>query len=514
VEKLAKMRIFAGPSPFSSEPGRYPAHISEEEFVTETFKTLFASPRVKALSAVAARLAAPFVIAALLTAFTGHAFAQDAPAAPTAPAVAAPAAAEAKPVTFDLGDSSFMLVCSALVLLMTPGLAFFYGGLVRGKNVLNTLLMSYGAMAILGIAWVFVGYSLAFGGTTDGIGNYIGGLNFAFFNGVGFDNKYTDAHTIPHMLFAIFQGMFFIITPALISGSLVERMKFTTFFVYMLVWGILVYCPVAHWVWGGGWIGDMGVMDFAGGAVVHVNAGFAALGAALALGNRKGYGKRPMLPHSLPLCLLGVGLLWFGWFGFNGGSALSANGLGVLAFTNTQIGAASAMLVWMLIDQVTRKEMTALGAGTGAVAGLVGITPACGFVTPMGAVLVGAITSGVCYVMATIRAKGPVDDSLDAFAVHGVGGFTGAVLTGIFASGKITPINSLALPGLLEGGTKVFINQVWTTAAVAVYTFVMSFIICKVLQAVMGLRVSDEAEERGLDISLHGEEAYAGEGAA
>jgi Amt family ammonium transporter len=526
VEKLAKSRIFAGPSPFSSEPGRYPAHISEEEFVTETFKTLFASPRVKAFSAVAARLAAPFVIAAVLTAFTGHAFAQDTPAAPT---TAAPAA-EAKPVTFDLGDSSFMLVCSALVLLMTPGLAFFYGGLVRGKNVLNTLLMSYGAMAILGIAWVFVGYSLAFGGGGDGIHNYIGGLDYAFFNGVGYNNKYVDFHTIPHMLFAIFQGMFFIITPALISGSLVERMKFTTFFVYMLLWGLLVYCPVAHWVWGGGWIGDKGVMDFAGGAVVHVNAGFAALGAALALGNRKGYGKRPMLPHSLPLCLLGVGLLWFGWFGFNGGSALSANGLGVLAFTNTQIGAASAMLVWMLIDQITRKEMTALGAGTGAVAGLVGITPACGFVTPMGAVLVGAITSAVCYVMATIRAKGPVDDSLDAFAVHGVGGFTGAVLTGIFASGKLgdpayikgltgmvvngDKTNTLALPGLLEGGTSVFINQVWTTAVVAVYTFVMSFIICKVLQAVMGLRVSDEAEERGLDISLHGEEAYAGEGAA
>lgn len=427
-------------------------------------------------------------------------------AANTAGAAAAPAAEAAKAFTPDLGDSAWMLMSSALVLLMTPGLAFFYGGLVRAKNMLNTMLMSYGAMALLGVVWVIVGYSLAFGG---GDNNYIGNFQYAFLNGVDATSKFADAHTIPHLLFMMFQGMFFIITPALISGSLVERMKFSTFMMFMLLWGLLVYTPVCHWVWGGGWIGDLGVMDFAGGAVVHVNAGFGALAAALALGNRKGYNETLMRPHNLPLCLLGVGLLWFGWFGFNGGSALGAGPLGTLAFVNTMIGASAAMLVWMLIDQITRKEMTALGAGTGAVAGLVGITPACGFVTPMGALLVGAITSAVCYVMATIRAKGPVDDSLDAFAVHGVGGFTGAVLTGIFASGAITPINSLALPGLLEGGTGVFLNQVWTTAVVALYTFVMSFIICKVLQAVMGLRVSEETEQRGLDIALHGEEAYA-----
>ncbi|BCM91390.1 ammonium transporter [Abditibacteriota bacterium] len=463
------------------------------------------------------RLCAPFLLMAALSLVTSTAFAQPA---------AAPAAEAPK---FDLGDSAWMLVSSALVLLMTPGLAFFYGGLVRGKNVLNTIMMSYGAMAILGIAWVIIGYSIAFGGGGEGIHNYIGGLDYAFFNGVGYANKYADAHTIPHMLFAVFQGMFFIITPALISGSLVERMKFTTFFIYMAAWGLLVYCPVAHWVWGGGWIGDMGVMDFAGGAVVHVNAGFAALAACLVLKPRKGYGSRPMLPHSLPLCLLGVGLLWFGWFGFNAGSALSANGLGVLAFTNTQIGAAAAMLMWMILDQITRKEMTALGAGTGAVAGLVGITPACGFVSPMGALFVGAITSAVCYLMATLRAKGPVDDSLDAFAVHGVGGFTGAVLTGIFSVGAIgdpayiktltgmtvagDKTNTLSLPGLLEGGTGVFLHQILATGAVAIYTFVMSYIICLVLKAVMGLRASDEAEERGLDVSLHGEEAYATESA-
>jgi Amt family ammonium transporter len=479
--------------------------------VTEKLKKLWASPTVQALPRVAARLAAPFVIAAMLSAVSGHAFAQDntAPAAGATPAAtAAPlpaaddaAAAPAK-IEVDTGDTAFILVCAALVLLMTPGLAFFYGGLVRSKNMLNTIMMSYGAMAILGVAWVLVGYTIAFG-DGGGANKFVGGMQYAFLNGISAGNAVKNL-SIPDLLFVIFQGMFFIITPALISGSLVERMKFSTFFVYMLVWGLLVYCPVAHWVWGGGWIGSMGVMDFAGGAVVHVNAGFAALAATLALGTRKGYGKRPMLPHNLPFCLLGVGLLWFGWFGFNGGSALAANDLGVLAFTNTQIGAAAAMLVWMLLDQVTRKEMTALGAGTGAVAGLVGITPACGFVTPMGAIFVGAITSVVCYIMATIRAKGPVDDSLDAFAVHGVGGFTGAVLTGVFSSSAAKEINSLTLPGLLEGHTGV----------VAVYTFVMSFIICKVLQAVMGLRVSDEAEERGLDISLHGEEAYANEGAA
>ncbi len=457
----------------------------------------------RSLSQVFAPLALALTLLAALFALSGPALAQPG---------AAPAAEAAK-VTFDLGDSAWMLVSSALVLLMTPGLAFFYGGLVRGKNVLNTIMMSYGAMAILGILWVLFGYSLAFGGGGDGIHNFIGGTEYFFFNGVGYANKYVEAHTIPHMLFAIFQGMFFIITPALISGSLVERMKFSTFFIYMALWGLLVYCPVAHWVWGGGWIGDMGVMDFAGGAVVHVNAGFAALAACLVLKPRKGYNKRPMLPHSLPLCLLGVGLLWFGWFGFNGGSALSANGLGVLAFTNTQIGAAAAMLMWMILDQITRKEMTALGAGTGAVAGLVGITPACGFVSPMGALFVGAITSGVCYFMAQLRAKGPVDDSLDAFAVHGVGGFTGAVLTGVFSIGILATdkTNTLALPGLLEGGTKVFINQIIGTGAVAIYSFAMSAVICLVLKAVMGLRASDEAEERGLDLALHGEEAYASE---
>ncbi len=427
-------------------------------------------------------------------------------------------AQSAAPPKFELntGDTAWMLVSSALVLLMTPGLAFFYGGLVRGKNVLNTIMMSFGAMAVLGVAWAVIGYSLAFGGGSDGIHNVFGGLEYAFFKGVGLSDASPLAPTIPHQLYAIYQGMFFIITPALISGSLVERMKFSTFLWFMLLWGLLVYCPVAHWVWGGGWLGKMGVMDFAGGAVVHVNAGFAALAACMVMGPRRGYGKRPMLPHSLPLCLLGVGLLWFGWFGFNAGSSVASGSLAVAAFVNTQLGAAAAMLAWMMLDQITRKEMTALGAGTGAVAGLVGITPACGFVSPMGAIFVGVITSAVCYFSAQLRARGKVDDSLDAFAVHGVGGFTGAVLTGVFSIGalKVAGINSLALPGLLEGGFGAFMNQIIGTSAVALYTFVMSFLICSVLKAVMGLRATDEAEERGLDVSLHGEEAYATESAS
>ncbi len=488
--------------------------------MTEKLTQFWASPTLRTstsdfagnLGRVALRLMLPVLLIAIVGLASGHhAWAQDVPGIDGNPAAAEPTAPAPK-VEIGIGDTAWMLVSCALVLLMTPGLAFFYGGLVRSKNMLNTIMMSFSAMALMGVLWIFFGYSIAFG-NGGSLNNFVGGAQHLFFSGVGLDNA-DKGLKIPDMLFAIFQGMFFIITPALISGSLVERMKFSTFFIFMAIWGLVVYAPVAHWVWGGGWMGQMGIMDFAGGAVVHVNAGFAALAATLAIGTRKGYNKRPMIPHNLPFCLLGVGLLWFGWFGFNGGSALDGSGLAVLAFTNTQIGAAAAMLTWMIIDQITRKEMTALGAGTGAVAGLVGITPACGFVTPMGAVFVGAITACVCYFMATLRARGPVDDSLDAFAVHGVGGFTGAVLTGVFASGalKTTGINALALPGLLEGGIGVFINQFWTTAVVALYSFTASFIIVKIAAALTGsARVSEEDEERGLDTTQHGEEAYAAE---
>ncbi len=438
-----------------------------------------------------------------------YALAQDA-AAPTAVAAAPEAAKAWAP---DTGDTAWMLACSALVLLMTPGLAFFYGGLVRGKNVLNTLLMSYGAMAVLAVLWAVVGYSIAFGNNGS---PYFGGFDFMGLNGVSASAPYPDSGVpqgIPHQLFMVFQMMFFIITPALISGSLVERMKFTTFLVYMALWGLLVYCPVAHWVWyPKGWAYAAGAQDFAGGAVVHINAGFAALAACLVLGPRKGYGKQAMLPHSLPLCLLGVGILWFGWYGFNAGSAVASGSMATIAFVNTTLGAAGAMLAWMLLDQFTKKEMTALGAGTGAVAGLVGITPACGYVTPMGALAVGMITSAVCYLSATLRAKSKLDDSLDAFAVHGVGGFTGAILTGIFSNtaAKTGGMNSAMVDGpLAGGGMGLVFTQLKVAVIVALYTFVVSYILCMVLKAVMGLRVSEEAEDRGLDISLHGEEAYA-----
>jgi len=486
------------------------------------------SPRAKTLPRLvgaALRLAAPLLMCALLSLLTGHAFAQG----------GGPSAAESsKPAPFsaNTGDTAWVLASSALVLFMTPGLAFFYGGLVRGKNMLNTIMMSYGAMALMAILWVFVGYSIAFGNN----GNpYWGGLGWAGLPDpvALFTQNYPAAAdatgaivkdpastsgaalhlfgTVPHGAFMIFQMMFFIITPALISGSLVERMKFGAYLTFIGLWGLLVYCPVAHWVWHpAGWIFAKGAMDFAGGAVVHVNAGFAALAGALVVGARRGYNKRPMIPHNLPFCLLGVGILWFGWYGFNAGSAGGAGSLGVLAFVNTTLGAASAMLAWMLVDLVTRKEMTALGAGTGAVAGLVGITPACGFVSPMGAIFVGVITSCVCYTMATVRAKNRVDDSLDAFAVHGVGGFTGAILTGIFASAALKNggINAAIVPGGLETAW----TQLFCTAIVAAYSFSMAFLILTAIKALGGVRASEEAEERGLDLSLHGEEAYANEG--
>ena len=448
------------------------------------------------------------VMVAVLAGSSLVSYAQTAAAAAAKPVLAAPLTE----LKLDTGDTAWVLASAALVLLMTPGLAFFYGGLVRSKNMLNTLMMSFGAMAVMAMVWFVAAYSIAFGNSGDA-NDYWGGLQFLFLNGVDVTNAHSLAATIPHQAFMIFQMMFFIITPALISGSLVERMKFGPYLVFIALWGLLVYAPVAHWVWGGGFIGAKWMaLDFAGGAVVHVNAGFAALAGALALKPRRGYNETSMRPHNLPFCLLGVGLLWFGWYGFNAGSAVSAGSLATIAFVNTTLGAAAAMFAWMMIDLVTKKEITALGAGTGAVAGLVGITPACGFVTPGGAILVGMITSAVCYVMATLRAKGPVDDSLDAFAVHGVGGFTGAILTGIFSSASLGDAKiggSGVSPYAVAGGLDQVIAQFKGTAFVALYSFVVSFILFKVLQAVMGLRASEEAEQRGLDVAQHGEEAYA-----
>ncbi len=410
------------------------------------------------------------------------------------------------------GDTAWVLVSAAMVLLMTPGLAFFYGGLVRSKNMLNTLMMSLAAMAVMAMVWFVAAYSIAFG-NGGALNDYWGGMQFAFLNGVDTTTAHSLAPTIPHQAFMIFQMMFFIITPALISGSLVERLKFSSYLVFIALWGLLVYAPVAHWVWGGGFIGaKIGALDFAGGAVVHVNAGFAALAGALALGARRGYGDNSMRPHNLPFCLLGVGLLWFGWYGFNAGSAVGAGSLATVAFVNTTLGAAAAMFGWMMLDLITKNEITALGAGTGAVAGLVGITPACGFVSPGGAILVGLITTGVCFFMADLRAKNRVDDSLDAFAVHGVGGFTGALLTGIFSYALIGDKKiggSGVSPFAVAGGMEQLMKQLEGTAIVALYSFVVSYVLFKLIDVTMGLRANAESEERGLDTSLHGEEAYA-----
>jgi Amt family ammonium transporter len=403
----------------------------------------------------------------------------------------------------DTGDTAWILISAALVLLMTPALAFFYGGMVRRKNVLNTLLLSFGAAAVVGVAWVVVGYSLAFAPGND----FIGGLHYLFLNNVGYDAAPL-APTIPHQAFMIYQCMFAIITPALISGAVVERVKFKPFLVFCLLWSLLVYAPVAHWVWGGGWLGKLGALDFAGGAVVHVNAGFAALVAALVVGRRRDHQVMPLRPHNLPFTLLGAGLLWFGWFGFNAGSALSSGQLATVAFVNTNIAAAAAMLVWMVLDHVSRREVTALGAASGAVAGLVGITPAAGFVSPMSALAVGAITAIVCYYSANWRAKSTLDDSLDAFAVHGVGGACGAILTGVFATAALKAINPVAAAGLLEGGIRQVGIQILGVVVVIAYTMAVSFVLLKVLDRIWGLRVDEECEHRGLDISTHGEDAY------
>ncbi len=402
------------------------------------------------------------------------------------------------------GDTAWILISAALVLLMTPALAFFYAGMVREKNALNTLLMSFGAAAVIGVAWILGGYSLAF---SEG-NTLIGGLDFVGLRGVGLDSSPL-APTIPHQAFMIYQAMFAIITPALISGAVVERMKFTTFLVFMLAWSLLVYAPVAHWFWGGGWLQKMGALDFAGGAVVHITAGFSALVAALLVGPRREYRTSPLRPHNLPFTILGAGLLWFGWFGFNAGSALCSGRLATAAFVNTNTAGATAMLVWMLLDHFSRKEITALGAATGAIAGLAGVTPSAGFVSPLGAMAIGALISGVCYLSANWRAKSALDDSLDAFAVHGVGGFFGTILTGVFATSALTGINSAAKSGLLEGNVQTFVTQIMACLVTALYAMIVSFVLLKILDVTMGLRVSAEEENRGLDVSAHGEEAYA-----
>jgi ammonium transporter, Amt family len=416
----------------------------------------------------------------------------------------APAASEVPAFPVDSGDTAWILTSAALVLLMTPALAFFYGGLVRRKNMLSVLMQCFMLMGLITLQWVFFGYSLSFGPDVKGL---IGGLDWFGLKGVGLAPNPDYAATIPHQAFMIFQAMFAIITPGLILGAFAERMKFSAFCVFSLLWATLVYNPVCHWVWGvGGFLRQDGALDFAGGAVVHINAGAAALAAALVLGKRRGYPKHMSPPHNLPFAVLGAGLLWFGWFGFNGGSALGSGALATNAFVVTHIAAATAGLAWALLDWVFNKHPTMLGTITGAVAGLVAITPAAGFVNPMGAVGIGVTVSMICYVfVAWVKPKAGYDDSLDAFGVHGVGGIWGAVATGLWATKSV---NAAGADGLFYGNAGLLGVQIKAVLVTAVYSFVVSWILLKLVDWALGLRVSEQNERIGLDLTEHREAAY------
>ncbi len=397
---------------------------------------------------------------------------------------------------------AWMLVASALVLSMTPALGFFYGGLVRSKNVLNTMMMSFGAAAVVGLVWALLGYSLAFAPGWPVIGD----LSYALLRGVDLEVN----GVIPHILFMCFQGTFAIITAALISGALVERMRFGPYLVFIAVWVVLVYAPVAHWVWGGGWLAQLGALDFAGGTVVHVNAGIAAVVAALVLGRRRDYGRQAILPHNIPFTLLGAMLLWLGWFGFNAGSALAANEIATLAFANTMLAPMATVFAWMALDLVRNGKATAVGLATAIVVGLVAITPAAGFVSPLSAIALGALAAFPSHFALLWRARTRLDDSLDVFAAHGVGGLTGAVLTGVFAQESWNGLTD----GLLFGNPQQLVAQVIAVGAVATYTAVGTFVIMRAIGLLTALRVPERGERVGLDVVEHGEQAYtSGEGA-
>ncbi len=398
------------------------------------------------------------------------------------------------------GDTAWILVSTALVLMMTPALAFFYGGMVRRKNILSTLNLSFIMMGVIGVQWVLYGYSLAFG--SDIGGGLLGGGQFVLLKGVTAAPQ--EGSTIPHLLFAAFQGTFAVITPALISGALVERVRFATFLVFSLLWATLVYDPLCHWVWGpGGWIAAMGALDFAGGTVVHIAAGFSALAFALAIGRRRGFGSAPLEPHNIVYTVLGAGLLWVGWFGFNAGSALGANGQAVYALVNTNTAAAAAACGWMLTAWLDSGKPSVLGIATGAVVGLVAITPGAGFVTPAGAIVIGALAAPVSYYMIKARQGWGLDESLDVFACHGMAGLWGAIATGILAAPEVGQA-----AGLLYGNPLQLWIQVKASLITIVFVFVVTFVLAKVLDAVMGLRVSQLEEEVGLDLCDHGERAY------
>jgi Amt family ammonium transporter len=404
----------------------------------------------------------------------------------------------------DKGDTAWVLVCTALVLLMTaPGLALFYGGMVRQKNVLATLLQSFAALAIISIQWVLYGYSLAFGPDHGGL---IGGLDWAGLRGVG-PGPSSYAPTIPHQAFMLFQMMFAVITPALITGAFAERKKFAAYLLFVVLWATFVYDPLAHWVWAeGGFLRKLGALDFAGGTVVHLSSGTSALVCALMLGKRRGYPRTPMPPHNLPLTIIGAGLLWFGWFGFNAGSALEASGLAASAFLSTNTGAAAGALGWMFAEWILRGKPTALGTASGAVAGLVVITPACGFVGPIAAIAIGGIGGALCFSACHLKARLGYDDSLDVVGVHGVGGVWGALATGLFAW---KAVNGAGADGLFHGNPGQLWTQVLAVLATIVLAAPMTWVILKVVDALVGIRVTEEAELSGLDLSQHSESAYA-----
>jgi Amt family ammonium transporter len=397
------------------------------------------------------------------------------------------------------GDTAWLLVSAAMVMLMTPALALFYGGMVQRKNVLSTFMHSFFSLALISLQWVLIGYSLAFGPSVHGV---VGGLAHVGFAGVG-----TEAHgTIPHILFAMYQGMFAVIAPALISGAFAERMKFSAYCLFTLAWATLVYDPIAHWVWApGGWLFERHALDFAGGTVVHLSSGVSALVAAVVVGKRLGYPRERHQPHNLTMTVLGAGLLWFGWFGFNAGSALAASGSAALAFATTHLAAAAGAVAWATIEAIRIRKMTMLGVASGLVAGLVGITPAAGYVSPMGAIAIGALAALACYGGVLLKGRLGYDDTLDAFGVHGIGGAVGAILTGVFARASLA---GQGLGGALEGGFGVLGTQLLGVGVAAAYSALVTFVILELLHKLIGLRVDAETEHEGLDQSLHGESGY------
>jgi len=410
----------------------------------------------------------------------------------------------AEPVALSSGDTAWVLMSTALVLLMVPGLAFFYGGLVRNKSALNTMLMSLGALAVVTVQWVLVGYSLAFSPGSS----WIGGFSFAGFQGVTAAANATYAPALPHVLFAAFQAMFAGITVALFSGAVIDRMRYVAYLLFGLLWTTLIYDPLAHWVWGaGGWLRTLGALDFAGGTVVHISAGITALVLATMLGPRRDFKRVPNVPHNVPFTLLGAGLLWFGWFGFNAGSALAADGIAANAFVTTHVAAAAALVSWISLETFKNGRATAVGAATGAVVGLVAITPAAGFVTPLSAIAIGVLAAPCSFFALNYRATTKLDDTLDVFACHGVAGIMGALLTGVFATRTVNPNGA---DGLLAGNPSLIGVQLIAVVATIAFAALGSFAIVSALRAVMPLRIPVDAEVSGIDISEHGEEAYHG----